>query len=504
VYFHDLESDEAVYAQAAFAVSKGYVPYKDIFFASPPIYLYIESVVVALNPSLWSIRAFNVFLGLVTIILIFLLSREIYASERLTLIASALYALYPFVVYMNKLALIDNGLTFLVALVFLLFAKYYYKSSNLRYLVASGILAGLASLTKYTALYFILVLMILLIFRKKFHHFIIFVACMLVSPLITFVTLILSNTWLYFYQQTILWQVIRFNETWFEKLWVFSSYFGTVFPLFLLLIPAVTNFDKDLLIILWYFVPMIIILFGKTLFLQYFIALTPPLCILAAKTINRFIPSSFTIRQRINFKCILGSRIIRQRIFGSFAILIILLNLAFLVSQVYGGNWLMLDAPFTNPAMEKALKAKMAAASYIDNITSPRDVIWTSDASLAFLAHRMIVEPNSTIWKFQGFFEDVWGYSGSQFRGTFEGYPQGLISLYDILHAWEKYKPKVIVIIRTSWVDYYIWYGIHNSRTNQTGLSNYILANYELGPEINGVGSTFYPQNIEIWVRKET
>jgi hypothetical protein len=503
VYFHDLESDEAVYAQAAFAVSKGYVLYKDIFFASPPVYLYMESVITYFSPNLWPIRAFNVLLGLGTTTLIILLAREIYASNSLSLIAGTLYAFYPFAIYVNKLALIDNGLTFFLTLSLLFFAKYFFsQKKDLKLLIVSGLLAGLSLLTKYSALYVLVVPFILLMYKRRPSRALVFVFCTSLLPLAFFIVLIASNTWPYFCEQTIVWQMIRFGQNWSEKLWSFSSYFATVFPLFLLLIPALTYCEeKDLFPSLWYFVPMLIMLFGKTLFLHYFVMLTPPLCILAAKPIN------FALvrlrNQKINFRRALLSATIRRRVLQLIAVLIVIMNFHFLVSQIYGNNWLMLDAPFTNPAHEEKLKAKMNAATYINRLTSSNEKIWTSDASLAFLAHRMILEPCSDLWKFQGFFEDVWGYSGEFYRGPIVNYPEGLISLQDILNAWKEYPPEVIVIIRTGYVDQYIWYGIHNSYTNQSGLSDYILSNYDLGPEINGCSSTFYPQNIEIWVKRK-
>lgn len=68
VYFHDLDSDEAVYAQATFALSRGLLPYKEVFLAHPPVYYYLAYPFVLSSPSVYSFRLFNVILSLCTLI----------------------------------------------------------------------------------------------------------------------------------------------------------------------------------------------------------------------------------------------------------------------------------------------------------------------------------------------------------------------------------------------------------------------------------------------------
>jgi hypothetical protein len=58
---------------------------------------------------------------------------------------------------------------------------------------------------------------------------------------------------------------------------------------------------------------------------------------------------------------------------------------------------------------EFGVRTKMEVAEYIRNITKEDDKIWTTEADIAFFAQRLIVTPNSTMWKYQGFYEDVWG-----------------------------------------------------------------------------------------------
>jgi hypothetical protein len=166
----------------------------------------------------------------------------------------------------------------------------------------------------------------------------------------------------------------------------------------------------------------------------------------------------------------------------------------------YGYDPLFVNSQVGNQQATQTMHSDMIAASFIQNVTGPNDKIWTSDAEIAFLAHRIIIVPSVRYWRFQGFFEDVWGYTGTLYRGPIEGYPSGLVSLGQISATIQADNPKAIVIKGTSYADYYMWQGINNKDFQEAGLSNLIQASYYLGLELNGTGPTFNSPDIEVWV----
>lgn len=499
LFFHALDSDEAVYTQVVFAMTRGYIPYKNVCFVHPPVYLYIEYLFMLVNPNLWSIRLFNVLLGIATVCIIFCLCKLLY-SEKVALIASVIYALYPLAIYSNKLAIVENGLTFFTTLMIYLFAKYL-KKSSIKDLYLSGLFAGISFMTKYTAISSIVALVLfatLRFFKKNLKHLFLFIASTIAFPLVIFLFLLITGVWPYFFMQTIYWHLIRFGMPFHEKLWFFSQIFVSLLPLFLLALPTIHDNIGEWgceLMMSWFFVPLAVLALSKIIFLHYAFSLMPPISILAARSVDRYIPkitlSNFP-HQILNL----------EKLWKAFVVLltisILIVGLETLFNLSYGVRWFFVENVVGTKYHETLLQTQMTVGNYINGVTSPGDMIWTTDASIAFFAKRVIVAPNSEHWKFQGFFQDVWGYGWTpdDYRGPISGYPQGLITLRDILTAWENEKPKVIVILRTSWVDYFIWSGINNTYHTEKGLADYIKSHYQ-------IEATFYLQNIEVWIKKD-
>jgi len=505
LYFHTLEIDEAIYAQVIFAMTKGYIPYKDVVFVHPPVYLYIEYFVMLVNPNLLALRSFNVLLGIATICLIFYIGTLAF-SKKTAFIASGIYALYPLAIYSNKIALVDNGLTFFTTLMMLLFVKYL-KGKKVKYLVLSGMFAGISFMTKYSALLVIGALVLFSMFtffRGKIIDLLIYIISTLIFPLAMFFLLLLTNIWPFFFVQTIQWQIIRFGMFADEKLWFFIQIVLSLSPLIVPVLFTTTRNIRDKnwqLIMAWFFVPLATFPFSKVVFLQYGFSLVPPLSILAARGVDRYIPNDFSFTR--SMRKILQLRLIMKKIVPLTTITLVIISIfvIFLFSTPFAHNirWVLFEGVIGSKSSAMLMQNQMNLGDYVKNLTTPNDKIWTSDASIAFFAERIIVEPNSEYWKLQGFFQDVWGYGWTKddYRGPIKGYPTGLISIHDIQSAWEEEKPKVIVIIRTSLVDYFIWHGIDNPYHFEQGLANYIESHYHLE-------NTFDMQNIEVWVRDQS
>jgi 4-amino-4-deoxy-L-arabinose transferase-like glycosyltransferase len=504
LYFHALDSDEAIYTQVVFAMTKGYIPYKDIVFVHPPVYVYMEYPVMWLSPSLLALRTFNVLLGIATIFLIFYITMLIF-SKKTALIASGIYALYPLAVYGNKLALIDNGLTFFLTLMMLFFLKFT-KEKKLIYLFLSGMFAGISFMTKYTALLVIGALVLFSLFtffRRKIRHLLIYIMSTLIFPLIIFFLLILTNIWPSFYIQTIQWHTIRFSMPAYEKFWFFLQILLALSPLILsAMLTAPRNISDKFwqLMMAWVFIPLATLPFSKVVFLQYGFSLIPPICILAARGLDHNIFNNFSFTKSVSKNLYLKSIWKKTVPLSDITLALIYIIMIFLFSPgfSYGIRWFLLNS-VGDESTAMAIQGQMSLGNYIQNLTTPNDKIWTSDASFAFFAKRMILAPNSEYWKFQGFFQDVWGYAWTRedYRGPIPGYPEGLVTLDNIREAWEIEKPKVILFLKTSLVDQFIWDGISNPYTTQEGLAIYVRSHYYSISQ-----SSF--EDVEVWVRNDT
>ncbi|MBI2137657.1 glycosyltransferase family 39 protein [Candidatus Woesearchaeota archaeon] len=110
-------------------------------------------------------RLFFTALGAILGFFVFLWARKLYGSAS-GLTALALYSFSPVVIAFSSLALTDITITaFYFLTVFSLF--YYLKNPSVRKLLLTGLLLGLAMVSKFTALYLFPVIAILLIVRRR-------------------------------------------------------------------------------------------------------------------------------------------------------------------------------------------------------------------------------------------------------------------------------------------------------------------------------------------------
>ncbi|MEM2569955.1 MAG: glycosyltransferase family 39 protein [Candidatus Bathyarchaeia archaeon] len=461
-YFHYMTADECVYTQAVFAVTKGCMPYRDVFIAHPLLYFLIQYPFLYFKPSLFMARLPSVLLGLGTTIFVFYTAKALYPNN-VAVLAAALFAFSPYTIYYNKLAITDNAALFFTTGLLFFFFKYY-RNNNDGYLILSGILAGAAFVSKYSSAFIIAVLM-LLIAIKNLKKFMLFAAFTFIIPSIFVLLLLLLDIYYYWFTQTVILQLIRFNLPQLFKIWDACLYFALILPLLLVAIPAMARgVGDDVILTVLYIVPLLLMFFGKTFFSHYPLILTSPLCILTARSLNQYVLKSK--RRRLTILT-----------------LVIFLTHFCICSSIFMGS----------AQMENAVRIKMEIADYIKSITKDDDKIWTTEADIAFFAQRIIVPPRSEIWKYQGFYEDVWGYIGASHVGDFSGYSGGLITLNEIRQAIEDEKPKVIVILRHKIADKLIWNGINKPGYREEGLAEYILEHYNLNRSM---------YDIEIYIRK--
>ncbi len=507
LYFHSLESDEALYAQVVFALTKGYTPYRDIFVGHPPLYFYMAVPFYTALPGLYSIRLYNVVLSVTTLILIFILCYRVY-NEREAIVASLIYAVYPFAIYSSKLVLVDNAVSLFIILSVLFLAEYIHKN-DLRWAVVSGIFAGMSTITKFTGIYASIAIFLFIALRlRRTKPIALFAAGFVIIPLAVISLILYTGIWEFFYAQTIDWQFIRFSLYTTEKLWFGIQGIGILSPLIvpaIVMVVKVKGSDKvyDELMLILFLLPLAIILLFKVVFLQYFIMLLIPLCIMAARSIDHYFPANFSV---LNNPLLINLRHSYKKVILATVLGVVMFSFWTQMTLTYGGDWFMMTGCLYSADQNILLQRQIEAGNYISNLAGQDDKIWSSNAAFGFFSQRIIVTPDSRDWKFQGFFPDVWGYQWTvdDYRGQIVGHPTGLFSLADIKEAWEEQTPKLIVIDRTnrtssSVVDYFIWNGINNPDHSEKGLSHYIESKYHLisdeeGFELTSVG-------IEIWIR---
>lgn len=453
LFFRSMTADECVYVQAVFAMTKGCVPYKDIFIAHPLVYFVIEYPFIYLYPNLLSARLVSVLLSFGTILLIFYITKSLY-SRNVALLAMAFFAFLPYAIYYNKLAVVENAVLFFVTFSLYFYFRFY-KFGGKKNLFFCGFFSGLAFISKYSALLIIIVL-VFLVALKGFKRLAVFIGSTSIMPSVFLLSLVLFNIHHYWFVQTVTFQTIRFGFPVQMKLFEFGGFFALSLPLFVATIPVVAfkKSREDIVLILLYAVPFTFMLLSKVLINHYFLMLSPIHCIIAARSLHQYINSKKYGKVNERTAVILSVFIIH-----------------FLISSgLFLGFF----------SSEQDVRAKMELADYIRSITADNDKIWTTEADIAFFAKRLIVTPNSTIWKYQGFYEDVWGFFGTSYVGGFVGYSGGLITINEIRQALEAERPKVIVVMRNKIADNLIWNGINTPNYYENGLAKYILTNYYL------------------------
>ncbi len=148
-------ADEAIYVRWAQVMKAEptlrFLPVSD---GKQPLYMWI--LMFILHPSfdpLITGRLLSVFMGIASNFGLFVLSYILFKSKKLSIISSVLYAISPFMIFFDSMALVDATLTamgvWFFIFLYLAIKRYRYDLSMM-----SGFLLGGALLTKSPALYF--------------------------------------------------------------------------------------------------------------------------------------------------------------------------------------------------------------------------------------------------------------------------------------------------------------------------------------------------------------
>lgn len=153
-----LEPDEANHIEVVRSLREGFVPrYFGIpFFYGPPLFMYLSLVVSFFTrDDFLSVRLVSLLMSFLTSVVIFYYLKE-KLNARAGLAGGILYTLLPLIVFYSRVGLMETTLGFFSFLFFYLYEKATTRS-NYALFLCSGLVLGLALLTKLTALVLFLI-----------------------------------------------------------------------------------------------------------------------------------------------------------------------------------------------------------------------------------------------------------------------------------------------------------------------------------------------------------
>lgn len=500
------QSDDSVYTYTTYAITRGVIPYRQVFLAHPPmLYLVFAIIIKIVGTNLILTRLYSIGIFLVTFFLAYsfakVLLRDNKNSERTALLSASVYAFYPIIITLSIPVSAEFILTTFTLTSAIFYVKSIYSKRKL-YTFSAGLFMGLALITKLTAFFFtasiILFNFALLVWQRKFKKALtdtLLVSLGITVPLLLTVLLlhVYFNSLAHFYLQTFYLQIIRptptLMERWSSIFFFVNSFFpllvtGTLGALYLIL--DIMRGDNPMIILpVWIYAFNAISLVSLTMvFLHYFVFLTPYLSLLSILFFTKVSPLIYPRgKTETNVKPKSRHRIRTLLIFLTLLLLIVSQGLTQMGTQIP----YFYESPYT--------QIELYIGDYVNNITNFDDKIWTSEGGIAFFAQRLIAAPTSSKWPMQAHFDDV-------FNNTSDEGHKGMgmnLSPKQFAEAWEKEEVKVIIFIfGTGWVPYpdnLLWNGFKDHE----GVANYVEEKYELK---NIVIASEVPYVYEIWVRK--
>jgi len=274
-FLHPTYADENFYFNVAKQVANGVVPYKDFFFAHPPLQIYL---LAALFKTFGTSLAVGKLVPLVSSSLsalaIYFIAEKIYDKKTALFSASIFLVLPPFVAF----SVIENGV--FTAMLFFLLSIYFFEKNNIR---LSALLLVLSSMFRFTVLFYIPVFLIFYE-KKKIIRFLVYSTLILSMAILLCYSMFgyqfIADTMIFHVSQKIGYQQSSMQY------WSFGFFF--IFIAALSALQGVQKKDKKL--ILLSVVPIIIdlaIIFSiRTIFYHYFLISLPFLAIAIGRSLS--------------------------------------------------------------------------------------------------------------------------------------------------------------------------------------------------------------------------
>jgi len=499
-------SDESVYTYAAYAISKGVVPYGEIFLAHPPVgFLALAPVVSHGDGNLLLVRIFYLCLLLALAAISyhwFHILRKNGSWSFSPVAGAALLALYPIPFSLSTpLQFLIFDILIVQGLVF--FTKGLLERSN-RQFGLSGLLLGVALMDWYPAVFVGVSLVGFLLFyelrrsHRSLHIVVGHIISLVIGAAISVVTILgLVSAWAgldnFLLQTVTLQSTIRNYVPIGVRLHHIESAVRGLLPMIVLAVAggfeaiwrAKRAGDRLGLLPLWLLTTNFFFLstIPRVVLDHYFDYLTPFLAYLGSVSIAKLSRALWSMRRP---KTPTPPRM-------DFYHSVLALSMIAMVALVPYTSQYTLSFP-TNPYT----LAEMTVGRYVSEITEPGELVWTSEGAIAYFASRLIQAPNSSRWPFQGIYNDIFNASFLDQDGTLQtGF--NLVSTSQFISAWETHATRVIVFILGSgpipYPDEFLWYGF----PGEQGVELWVTQNYELTV-------TFAFQDVSylylVWVRK--
>jgi len=504
-----LQSDESIYVYSAYAITKGVVPYREVFLAHPPLMYLVYSVFIQIvGTNFISLRLCNVVVYLFTIFLTYIMVKLLLEKHQsggvFALISAAIYAFYPsYFFFVSTTSLLENLLTLFTLSSVVAYIQFHRLGSKL-WLFLTGFFMSLALSSAFRAIVFVISMILFIVLRDLWHRKyksiftqigIIFLG-MLLPVLVAVFMIFYWQALPQFYLQTFYIHTVLFPQSMDRRLGYLDWYINSVFPLLitgilgaLYLGRNAKKHDTSLLLLPLFiagvFYSTILYIFRNTFF-HYFFYMNPYLVFLS---VTCFLQIKLVLWKNEKFKINFDS---------NFTLITVFLVLMLLIGSQNYSYLLNNTGPYFRRTAYNDLHLYLG--DYIANMTDPEDKIWTSEGAIAFFAQRLIQAPNSSNWPFQASFSNLFGYSFGEYRGDeMKDYKEGFVTTDQFVNAWEIRKVKALVfILGTGWIPYpdeLLWNGFRG----QEGVATYVQEKYEMrliftAPQVSYV---YY-----VWVRK--
>jgi 4-amino-4-deoxy-L-arabinose transferase-like glycosyltransferase len=270
---HPTFSDESFYFNVGKQILNGYIPYKDFFFAHPPLQVYILAFLFkAFGTSFLVGKLLSLITSTLSAFLVYLILKKLY-DEKSGFLAALVFLITPVFLSFSTI-----GYGMWETVLFILLSIYLVMKNKLNF---AGISFLIAILFRYIAILYLPFLIVLLYFRKqKLKIF----SVWFFSLFFVLIILLLFIFGFQYIEQTIAYQI--FSKTSVDTFGVQMQYWSIgYFFIFLALISIVTAYiNKDKILLLFSLYPLIIdfiILFGLKLFFYHYFLISLVLYIMA-------------------------------------------------------------------------------------------------------------------------------------------------------------------------------------------------------------------------------
>ncbi|MEM5811129.1 MAG: glycosyltransferase family 39 protein [Candidatus Aenigmatarchaeota archaeon] len=247
-------SDGNIYINMGKAVANGLFPYKDFFFAHPPIQIYLYALFFKIfGASLFTAKFFSLFISFLCLILMYFITKDIFGKKEAEY-SSIFFLIFPafFIFAPLSMGMFEASFFYLISLIFLVRKRYF----------LSSLFFSLAFFTRYLI---ILLFPFNLFLAKNKKKLFIYTFFQILIPFLILGKSFITDTIIYHLSQNIKMQIQ-------PTVWLDQYFALGIFTTFLV-IYLLSNKDKKIRFasICFIFYNLIVLLIFKQIIYHYFI-----------------------------------------------------------------------------------------------------------------------------------------------------------------------------------------------------------------------------------------